>query len=97
VLGFFNIYEEVVQQYNIPQENIYNCDEKGIQLGIGKRVRAIIDRDQKNVYNVENGNREMITVIETVCADGTTLHPSMIFGAKRINASWGRVNPCKAR
>lgn len=33
---FYDIYKEVVKEYNIPTENIYNMDEKGIQLGVGK-------------------------------------------------------------
>ena len=72
-------------------------DEKGIQLGIGARVTAMIDWDQKIVYSIEDGNRELVTVIECICADGTILHPSMIFQGLRRNAEWGRDNPCNAR
>ncbi|KAJ3484161.1 hypothetical protein NLJ89_g12004 [Agrocybe chaxingu] len=93
---FYNVYEEVLTKYNIPVENIYNMDEKGIQLGVGKRIAAIVDRDQKAVYNVEDGNCRLVTVIETVCADGTALRPSVIFQGKRTNLAWGRDNPCQA-
>lgn len=72
-------------------------DEKGIQLGIGKRVLALTDRDQKSVQQVENGNRELLTIIECVCADGTVIRPAVIFQAKRRKAEWGRHNPCQAR
>lgn len=94
---FYDIYEEVVKEYNIPTENIYNMDEKGIQLGVGKRVASIIDHDQKEVYNIEDGNRELVTVIETVCADGNALPPSVIFRGAWINSEWGRTNPAGAR
>jgi hypothetical protein len=33
-------------------------DEKGIQLGIGARITAMIDQDQKAVYSIEDRNRE---------------------------------------
>jgi hypothetical protein len=33
---FFDIFEEVVSEYNINESDIYNMDEKGIQLGVGK-------------------------------------------------------------
>ena len=72
-------------------------DEKGVQLGIGNRVKVLVDRDQKVVSNIEPGSRELVTIIETMCADGTLLPPSVIFEGNHINAEWGRVNPAGAR
>ncbi|EPQ50600.1 hypothetical protein GLOTRDRAFT_19277, partial [Gloeophyllum trabeum ATCC 11539] len=72
-------------------------DEKGIQMGLGKRVAAIVDRDARTVYQVENGNQELVTIIEAVCADGTALHPSVIYQGQRRDLEWARNNPCKAR
>jgi hypothetical protein len=34
---------EVIEEYNILPGNLYNMDEKGIQLGIGARITAMID------------------------------------------------------
>lgn len=94
---FFNMLTDVMKEFNILPENLYNMDEKGIQLGIGARVTAMIDRDQQTVYSIEDGNRELVTVIETICADGSVIHPSVIFQGQRRNSEWGRVNPCNAR
>jgi hypothetical protein len=54
-------------------------DEKGVQLGIGVKVAAIIDCDQATVYSVKDGNCELVTIIKAICADGTALLPSVIF------------------
>jgi hypothetical protein len=97
VSGFYDNLEDLVEKYNIPEENIYNMDEKGIQLGMGKRVLAFVDRDQKTVHQVEDGNRELVTVIECVCADGTAIPPSVVFKGARRDLEWGRNNPCDAR
>ena len=94
---FFDMLADVMKEFNILPENLYNMDEKGIQLGIGARITAMVDRDQRTVYSIEDGNRELVTVIETVCADGSVLHPSVIFQGLRRNAEWGRENPCNAR
>lgn len=94
---FFDMLTEVIEEYKILPGNLYNMDEKGIQLGIGARITAMIDRDQKTVYSIEDGNRELVTVIETICADGSVLHPSVIFQGQRRNSEWGRNNPCNAR
>lgn len=34
--GFYDMLEELQEVNDIPDENIYNMDEKGIQLGMGK-------------------------------------------------------------
>ena len=94
---FYGILEEIVKGYNILPGNTYNMDEKGIQLGIGARTAAFVDYEQKLVYSIEDGNRELVTVIEAVCADGSVLHPSVIFQGIRRNLEWGRINPCNAR
>jgi len=72
-------------------------NEKGVQLGVGKRVAAIVDHDQKSVYSVEDSDCELVTIIETVCADGMALKPTVIFHRKHTNLAWGNDNPCGAR
>jgi hypothetical protein len=94
---FYDLLEEVVKEHDIPAENIYNMDEKGIQLGVGQKVKAFVDRDQKDVYSVEDGNRELVTVIETISADGSCLQPSVIYQGKRRDLEWGQNNLCNAR
>ena len=95
--GFFDMLTNVIEEYHVLPGNIYNMDEKDIQLGIGARVTAMIDRDQSAVYSIEDGNRELVTVIEAVCTDGSVLHPSIIFQGVRRNSDWGRDNPSNAR
>lgn len=97
VREYFNILNELITKYNIPPENIYNMDEKGILLGVGKRTAAFVDRDQKTLYQVEDGNRELVTVIECISADGEALTPCVIYKGARRDLAWGRNNPCKAR
>jgi hypothetical protein len=94
---FFNMLNELIKEYNIVPENLYNMDKKGVQLGIGAKVAVMVDSDQKTAYSIEDGNRELVTVIEAICADGSTVHPAIIFQAKRRNAEWGRNNPSNAR
>ena len=71
VRNYFDLLMEIMAKYNITPENIYNMDEKGIQLGIGKRVAALVDRGQKTAYQVEAGSRELVTIIETISADAS--------------------------
>ena len=99
VEGYFDILEDVVREFDIKPENQWNMDEKGVQLGIGAKVSAIVDRDQATVYSVEDGNHELVTIIEAICANGTALAPSVIFQGTRRNPEWGQPenNPDSAR
>jgi hypothetical protein len=36
--GFYSLLMETINEFNISDENIYNMDEKGVQLGIGSKV-----------------------------------------------------------
>ncbi|KAF8234248.1 DDE-domain-containing protein [Tricholoma matsutake] len=96
--GFYNILEDIVVEFGIKQENPWNMDEKGVQLGIGVKVTAIIDHDQATIYSVEDGNHELVTIIEAVCADGTALIPLVIFQGVHRNLEWGQPenNPSSA-
>ncbi|KAH9913169.1 uncharacterized protein B0H18DRAFT_837456, partial [Fomitopsis serialis] len=49
VTKFYELLKEIVETRHIPPENIYNADEKGVQLGIGKCAKVLVDRDQKTV------------------------------------------------
>lgn len=95
--GYFNLLSHIIRQYNISPANIYNMDEKGLQLGIGSRARVLVDRNQKSVQKVEDGNKELVTVIECICADGTALKPLFIMKGKRTSPSWSADNPLHAR
>lgn len=72
-------------------------DEKGCQMGKGQRARVLVDRDQKDVQTLEDGDRELVTVIECVSADGTAIRPGIIFKGIRRDLSWGKDNNCNAR
>ncbi|KAF7344314.1 DDE-domain-containing protein [Mycena sanguinolenta] len=94
---YFTLLKETIDQYDIQFKNIYNMDEKGIQLGVGDRIKALVDHDQKTVQQIHNGNRDLVTIIECICADGTALHPSVVFEGVRRDLNWGADNPANAR
>ena len=97
VSDWFRLVEEMISIHKINQGDVYNMDEKGIQLGIGDRIKALVDRDQKTVQRIHTGNRNLVTIIECICADGTVLHPSVVFEGARRDLNWGADNPATAR
>ena len=97
VSRFYDVLESLVKEYQITEENIYNMDKKGVQLGIGGHIHALLDWDQKLVNQVEDGDHELSIIIECVCADGTVIQLSAIFKSACQNLEWGCNNPCNAR
>ncbi len=93
---YFDILEEVIAKYNIRPDNIWNMDEKGLVLGASDRSKALVDRDQKTLYDIGDGSREMVTAIECFSAAGSGIRPMLIFPGARINLEWGRENPSNA-
>ena len=96
VSEYLKLLGKIIEDYDIPPENIYNMDEKGIQLGVGVKTLTLVDRNQANVQQVVDGNRELVTVIETICADGTALRPSFVYKGRHWDLVWEKSNVLKA-
>ena len=58
-------------------------DEKGFLLGISAKCRVIYKKSRKNLKYTQNGNRELITVLECVSAEGVVL--PLLVVTKRAN------------
>ncbi|KAI9034731.1 uncharacterized protein KD926_006352 [Aspergillus affinis] len=69
-------------------------DEKGFLIGVlakGKRIfsKKAFERDGMK-QRLQDGNREWITTIACICADGTSLSPGLIYQAvsSKLQDSW---------
>ncbi|QRV95941.1 DDE superfamily endonuclease [Ceratobasidium sp. AG-Ba] len=92
VTEHFELWAEIINEYKIPPENIYNMDEKGIQVGGGRhgtRRQFYFGRDQKNYYRVKSDSLELVTIIEAICADGTDpIEPAFIASDGHLGKWW---------
>ena len=85
-----------MKEKDIPWENVYNMDEKGIQLGGGRkgtRQKFLFARGDKVRYKLQNASLQLVTVIEVVCADGTSnVMPGFVFAGARMHEDWVTVD-----
>ena len=62
---------------------MYNIDEKGCMLGILTRSKRVFSRrlykEGKIKAHIQDGNREWITLLACICADGLALAPALIY------------------
>jgi hypothetical protein len=74
-----------MDQYNIQSHNCYNIDEKGFLIGHLQKVKRIFPKalmqQQKLLGTGQDGSREWITVIITICADRSSLPLALIYKA----------------
>jgi hypothetical protein len=75
---WFQDYQRVVTQHGICQQDIYNFGETGFQIGVGRAQFIITREPKKKLFNGSVTNRESITVLEAVSADGFTCPPIML-------------------
>jgi hypothetical protein len=91
---YFDLLHDKIESYNVLPSNTYNMDEKGFMIGVIGRSKRVFSRHQwelKLVTSaVQDGNREWITLLATVCADGEVLPPGIIFASANstIQLTW---------
>jgi len=79
-------------------KNIYGSDETGFQTGTGLSNRKVVGPAGKRIqHQQKTGNRENITVMVTICADGSLpVPPAVIFKGNKYLVKWKQDNPANA-
>ncbi|THU84575.1 hypothetical protein K435DRAFT_687196, partial [Dendrothele bispora CBS 962.96] len=92
----FNLLEKLLEERGIPWENVYNMDEKGIQLGGGRKgsqEKYFFARDDKIMYRLQSDELQLVTVLDVVCADGSAdVKPCFVFSGTTKCREWFEVD-----
>lgn len=94
--AWWKLLKEVLEKYDIKTFNTYAIDEVGCQPYGVERERVIGGNTAGPHYQQRSGNRETITVLVCICADGTSLPPAVIFKGKGYQVKWAQENPANA-
>jgi hypothetical protein len=82
VKDYFEKRKKLNDRHNgIPPEQEWNMDEKGVQMGGGRKNRGrkfVFGRNRKDRYRIRSDNLELVTVIECISAAGEDCPPSFI-------------------
>ena len=71
-------------------------DEKGCQRGGGRRgvqQKYFYSKNQQSKYRIQSANLELITIIEAICADDTSLRPGFVFPGSSFCPEWFENHP----
>jgi hypothetical protein len=89
----FKLFKVLWDQYQFKDENVYGMDESGFPFG-GDEHNSIVycGTDTAVQYQQTEGNKENVTAVVTICADGTAVVPTVIFKGKYVNSAWHNAN-----
>jgi hypothetical protein len=91
---YFHQVGSKIDFYEVEPEHTYNMDEKGFMIGaVGRQKRIFSKRSFKKKQfkqMLQDGNREWISLLACICADGTALPPALVCPAnsKNIQDTW---------
>lgn len=82
---YFDQVRKKIAMHKILPENMYNMDEKGFLIGQVHKSRRFfskaLQKSQGLLGSNQDGSRDWITMLATICADGSVLPPALIYKA----------------
>ena len=89
ILAFFERLKSIKHEYKINDDNCYNIDETGIQMGDTGREKVFCNAQGSGPVIVKSPALEKwITSLECICATGRSIKPLLIFAAKNLWTIW---------
>ncbi|EED14184.1 conserved hypothetical protein [Talaromyces stipitatus ATCC 10500] len=90
IQGHFDRVRDIISEYGILPEDIYNFDETGFAMGLCATAKVITGSDRyAQPKLLQPGNREWVTAIEATNSTGWALPSYMIFKAKKnVRLGW---------
>lgn len=87
VAQYFQKLQEVYTQEGIPPEDIWNMDETGFRIGVGKNQLIVTKRKRAHYFSLPE-NRESATAIEAISAGGHYIPAFLILSGQLHMAQW---------
>ena len=91
--AWFRLVQNTIAKYGILNDDIYNFDETGFAMGLASTSRVVTASDRRGrPPQLQPGDREWVTAIESINAVGWSLPPMVIFKGKVHISSWYENN-----
>lgn len=102
VRNWYVLLSQCIVEHDVPASRIFAMDESGVQISVLQRQMVTGGKPRngrKKSFQHRQGsnNRELVSVIATICADGSVLPPAVIFKGSNLLAVWVEDNPLKAQ
>ena len=94
--AYFELLHETITKYAVTADNTYAVNEVGIHGALGQKERVVGSHKTGPQYQQRDGDRENITVLVNICADGSSTPPAVIFKGNAYQVKWQQNNPANA-
>ncbi|KAJ3499646.1 hypothetical protein NMY22_g19492 [Coprinellus aureogranulatus] len=88
VQSWFEVIKKFIVDAGIKPHNTYGMDESGCPLAYPGKERVVGARGTKMQHKQGGADRENVTALVAICADGSTTRVLLIFKGKNIKESW---------
>ncbi|KAJ5543880.1 hypothetical protein N7494_005159 [Penicillium frequentans] len=85
---WFTRLRAAIDAHGIQPLDIYNFDETGFQIGVGRDQWIITREPRRKIVAGVHTNREYVTVVEAISTDGFIIPPLIILSAQQIQYRW---------
>ena len=76
----------------IRPEDLYGMDETGCPLSVQGTEQVCGSHGTKTQHKQGGADHKNVTAIVTICTDGTTLRPTIIFKGQNFMTKWAENN-----
>jgi DDE superfamily endonuclease/Tc5 transposase DNA-binding domain/helix-turn-helix, Psq domain len=88
IRDWFRLVQNTIEKYGILDEDVYNFDETGFQMGVISTAKVITGAEKAKPVSIQPGNREWVTVIDCISSYGWNIPPVIIFEGKVHQSTW---------
>ena len=85
---WFEELTEVIRDFGVLSENIYNMDESGYNIGDCEERHAVVDTTIKHQYQSQPSRQEWVSTLECIGLDRTFTPPLILFRGENFVAQW---------
>ena len=97
VREYFEVLSEIDRVRHIKPENKYAMDESPFLIGMESTARVIGPAGQRLQHRLHDGNRESVSLVVTICANGTVpFPPTIILAGHNFLKRWASHNTLNA-
>jgi hypothetical protein len=87
--GWFQLVRRTIEKHGIAEQDIYNFDETGFQMGVISTSKVVTGSERRTrPKSVQPGNREWVTVIQAINSQGWKVPPYIIFAGTYHLSAW---------
>ncbi len=87
--AWFKLVRDTKTKYGVYDDDIHNFNETGFQMGIIGSMKVVTGSERRTRPNlVQPGDREWVTVIQSICAAGYTTPPFIIYKGRVHISAW---------